>query len=246
MSLNKVPGLSLGVQMSLLNFMLNKEAIYVVSDTLASYPEDMEPRAFTTKVYTVPHLEGLICGTGIGQFVLEWYGRVVERLVVRDMHNLDDFAPESLCEIWERYRTAVGREMSSTIYHFGYDRIEDKFVGWAYRSGNGFASQSLAYGNYFKPDDVGGAELEIKELEDFTRIAEMQKAADRAKPIEGQVGIGGHLISHLMMARKQEREEEEVEIITTISRFHQFDDWGSDWMRACDKLPSPPDASEES
>src|SRR5438128_1424650 len=57
--------------MSLLNFLLDKQVIYVVCDTLASYSEDLEPRSFTTKVYILPHLEGLICGTGVGQFVAE-------------------------------------------------------------------------------------------------------------------------------------------------------------------------------
>lgn len=228
--------------MSLLNLLLDKQIIYAVCNTLASYPEDLEPRSFTTKVYTVPHLEGLICGTGVGQFVLEWYCRAIERMVVRDLHNLDEFTPNALREIWQRYQvTSLGRELTSTIYHLGYDRVENQFVGWVYPSVNDFASQELAYGTYFKPQEFETDEFDYKgKLEDFVRIAEIQKAPDRARPKEQQIGIGGHLISYIMMARGSEDDEGEPELTTTVSRFYQFDDCGTDWLRACNKLPPNP------
>jgi hypothetical protein len=53
--------------MTVLNFLLTNEAVYLLTDTVLSDPDDLSPIAFTTKVHPLPHLQAVICGTGHAQ-----------------------------------------------------------------------------------------------------------------------------------------------------------------------------------
>jgi hypothetical protein len=188
----------------------------------------------------MPHWEGLICGTGIAPFILEWHTWVLTNILAQDMHELDRFCTTGMAAIWEKYKNYQGREMSSTLYHLGYDRVEEKFVGWVYRSGAGFTSQELQPGIYLKPEPATSPE-QISSFQDFITVAEKQKAEDRARPKEGRVGIGGKLISYSMDRIEPKSEEEEARIVTVIQTIHQFDDYVFDFNRAASFIQRPKD-----
>ena len=50
------------ILMSALNYVLDDRQVMVVTDSLASYL-DRRPRSFQTKVFPLPHVNGVICGT---------------------------------------------------------------------------------------------------------------------------------------------------------------------------------------
>ena len=79
--------------MSFLVFFSNETDIILPMDTLAVDGSDRKPMFFTTKFYPVPHLQGLIAGTGSGQFVIDWFVKVNTGIVVDDMVHLDYHAP---------------------------------------------------------------------------------------------------------------------------------------------------------
>ena len=57
--------------MTVLNFLLTDEAVYLLTDTVLSDPDDLSPVTFTTKIHALPHLQALICGTGHAQAIAE-------------------------------------------------------------------------------------------------------------------------------------------------------------------------------
>ena len=79
--------------MTSLNVMLSNEAVYISIDTLISDPEDMLPVLHTTKLYPVPHWNGVICGPGIMNFIVGWYAYALTSVLARDIEHLDEFAP---------------------------------------------------------------------------------------------------------------------------------------------------------
>jgi hypothetical protein len=222
--------------MTVLNFMLAEEAVYILSDTIVSDPATMDPITFTSKVYPAPHWEGLICGTGIMQFVTEWYLRAITTIVAQDIVHLDQFTPRTASQLFEKYKTSAGRKATSTLYHFGFDRIESRFVGFAYRSTNDFASERLPYAIGIKPNP-GNPDLEIKSFpDDFIRLAQLQKQLDDTKPAAERVGVGGHLIAYML--QRVDTNGLRHEIQTTIRRCYEFPDYSAAYVKACSKLPA--------
>ena len=79
--------------MSALIFYTTHTDIIIAMDTLAVCDQSGTPLLFTTKFYPVPHLRGVICGTGIGQFIIDWFVRVNTTMVVDDIPQLDCHTP---------------------------------------------------------------------------------------------------------------------------------------------------------
>ena len=139
--------------MTLLNYLLTDDAVYVLTDTVISDPDDLAPVGFTTKVYPLPHLQALICGTGHVQPIVEWVAHINLHLLVRDIVQLDQMAPSRLRALFGRYalRQAGEREITTTLYHFGFDNAARRFAGFAYRSVDHFCSEPIEPGFGFKP-----------------------------------------------------------------------------------------------
>lgn len=139
--------------MTALNFLLTDGAVYLLTDTILSDPDDLSPIAFSTKVHALPHLQAVICGTGHAQLIAEWVALVNLLLPVRDVVHLDQFAPARLRGLFARHASedADGREITTTLYHFGFDERASRFVGFAYLSADGFCSEPLPQGFGFKP-----------------------------------------------------------------------------------------------
>src|SRR5262245_19535677 len=116
--------------MTVLNYLLTDEAVYVLTDTLLSDPDDLSPVAFTAKIHVLPHLQALICGTGHAQAIVEWVATVNLALVVRDVTHLDQLAPTELRKLFARHPKAGAgeRELTTTLYHFGFDDRAGRFV----------------------------------------------------------------------------------------------------------------------
>ena len=223
--------------MTLLNFILAEEAVYLVADTVVSDSMDKSPVSFTTKVYPVPHWDGLICGTGIMNFVVNWYCTAITSVLATDLKHLDQFAPEQLRSLFEKYEEEYeGHELRSTIYHLGFDQQSACFFGFAYRSTDNFVSEPLAYGMRLKPDPEDTSIQQISTFpDDFIPIAELQKKKDELKPVNDRVGIGGRLISYMMQRIDIGDGKHRVKI--SISDFYNFQDAQAAYLLASSKLP---------
>lgn len=188
--------------MTILNAYFQPDGVLISMDTLASWPETMRPRHFTTKM---------------------WFIDVNERMVVRDIAQLDRCAPTALRELAASLDLATLG--TATVYHFGYSPDSAQFKGYAYRSTNTFTSEPLPYGLIFKPpvqvEQSAGEEIN----EFFARVAKQQRAEDDALPLEQKVGIGGDV---LLLALTPTR--------MSIERCYRFDDYKAQYEDMCAQL----------
>lgn len=224
--------------MTLVNFILAEEAVFLVADTQVSDPQDMQPITFTNKVYLLPHIHGLMFGTGIASFILEWQNKLLANALVRNIKQLNEYTTNELQNLYLNYEkifSETDRTPSSTVYHLGYNEDENRFIGYAYRSTNEFASEKLEYGCFFKPA------LEIDQIPtvekfpvDYIPVAELQKDLDTLKPLENQVGIGGHLIAYHMCTLLDDSKNTTIQ--TNVRKFYEFKDIESAYSAALKKL----------
>jgi hypothetical protein len=187
---------------TLLNYLLTDDAVYVLTDTVISDPDDLTPLSFSTKAHPLPHLQTLICGTGHVQLIMEWVAIINLDLLARDVMELDQTTPSRLRALFGRYaaQQADEREITTTLYHFGLDHEAQRFAGFAYRSSDHFDSERLEPGFGFKPAPEWPLDASrIRKLpDDFITLAKRQKAQDDATELAKRVGVGGQLIFHAM------------------------------------------------
>jgi len=112
------------------------------------------PCFFTTKAFIVPHLRMLICGTGVAGFLGRWFVQLNDRFVVRDVDHVDYHAPGILRELWRTYKEEFGIPdgPTTTVYHFGFSKDDNRIHPYAYRSADDFVSEPLRYGIGVKPE----------------------------------------------------------------------------------------------
>jgi len=170
------------------------------------------------------------------QFIVGWYCRAITSMLAKGIRHLDEFTPDVLREMFEEYEQCGSRETTSTIYHFGFDHDAGCFIGFAYRSAEGFVSEELEYGAWIHPA-LGDSSLEFNSVTNsLISIAKEQKLRDESAPVQDQVGIGGHLISYVML--RFERDDGTYGVRTEIDRCHEFPDYEEAYRRACMKLPA--------
>jgi hypothetical protein len=168
---------------------------------------------------------------------VEWYCTVVSSLLAKDLKQLDEFIPDQLRNIFQRHQAQCAREVTSTIYHFGFDEGESRFIGFAYRSTNNFRSEQLPEGTGIKPNNIDVKDFVVRNFpDDFINLAKQQKAADEDSALNERVGIGGKLIAYSM--HRHEIPSGKTFPVLTCYTCHQFDDYDSAYSLACAKLPA--------
>jgi hypothetical protein len=181
-----------------LMFVLSPDSVVIGTDTLAVLPTDKSPHKYASKVFMLPHLGAVICGTGVFQLPLDWYMDIQSSVLARDMDFMNEIAPERLRSIWSR----IGADGTSTVYHFGYSPHDGAYVGYAFRSTNDFARERLEYGIGIKPalDELIMVAREMAEEPDIhamvVSLIESARALDDDLPVDDRVGIGGEI--HLL------------------------------------------------
>lgn len=179
--------------MTALIYFLHPDYIILATDSLAT-TEDSSPIRFVTKIMPLPHIKSVICGTGSFELIIDWFSFIQKHIIAKDIHLIDKLAPEYIRNIYYSYPKE--NQINSTIYQFGYDIKEMKFVGYAYRSTDNFNSEKLIYGIGIKPPDVmEDAELILwKENDIYKKIINLiikQKEIENKKDSKDKVGIGG-------------------------------------------------------
>ena len=195
--------------MTAFNYIIEPDRIVVSTDTLRS-SGDGEPDGFASKILPLPHLHGVVCGTGSLDLLIDWYAFVQRRGGALDMRDLDDLAPQQLPTLAVKYPRA-------TIYHFGLDARNGHLRGWAYRSTAGFRSESLEAGLGVKPPSEPPVDshhdplirLWLEEastggrVHAFEMLMNAQQDQDRHRPAAERVGIGGEMHILILTASRQ-------------------------------------------
>lgn len=211
--------------MTALVFSLQEKQVIVAMDTLSAYEKNgVEiPFLFTSKMYPVLHLNGLICGTGVGNLIADWFIRTKD-FVVGDLIHLNQFAQPILSEISGKFESKHG-DYPSTVYHFCWNKYENRYRGYAFRSTSDFQIEELSYGTATKP---GVPDAIIEDYpESFIKIMIRQREIERQKPITEQVFIGGEIQLAVM--------EQGAGI--ALYTVYKFDDYTTQYQTMCKNLP---------
>ena len=206
--------------MTVINFALLPDGVFVVADTLVTN-DRFKPSFFTSKVHVLPHLNGLVCGTGNLRFILDWSRHLLGGMLAVDVAHLDEFVQDSLRSLHASRPAAERDTLTSTIYHLGFDEREDRFVGFAYRSTANFASERLDYGVRTKPGYSGELPME-RFPDDFVEVCRAQRAEQDRLPPDERVFIGGHVVAYMMQVDRTEGRSPSV--VTTVTRPFEFED----------------------
>jgi len=200
--------------MSALNFVIQGEVAIIASDTLALASENKSPSHFQTKFYPVPHLKGVICGTGISQFIVQWAINVHASMLVRSIPDLDRFTPELLRKLW--IDIGIPKEYSSKIFHIGYDENANRFRGFIYDSAKNFESEEWKDKSpYVQPMiDESKFQKGNNPIDDLKEIVSIQREDELAQLQESRSGIGGEV--HIVILEQNR---------TTILHEDRFEDF---------------------
>ncbi len=181
--------------MTALNFVLMPESVTLVSDTLCTAGPQMKPYIYSSKIHTVPHLNGAFTMTGQGMFALDCLKALMVQIIARDIVEADPDVPDIYQQTWQKHLDlcrAEGTDMTgakASVYHFGWVPSEDRVVGFEYKVENEFASERIPDGCWMHPDTV--PDIVIRHPDDLVRITKKQKKIDDALPPEKRAGIGG-------------------------------------------------------
>lgn len=207
--------------MTALVFFFEPERLCLAMDTCCHEIDangNRSPGPFCSKIQIIPHFHLAVCGTGVRSLVYHWSAFLQENAVARDVTELDNLAHDFLPKVALRCR--VTDKLTSTIYHFGYSPMEERLLGFAYRSSDNFSGEEITYGLGVKPPD--GVDLnwafdlcERKGLPNaFVEIMTRQKCLDEAESNRRSVGIGGE-IQFLVVDKEG----------FSIRTCHRFDDY---------------------
>lgn len=185
-------------------------------DTLVVTADEKAPLCYQTKFTVLPHLNLVIAGTGLVQLINQWFLFVNGSMVARDIDHLNSFAPSLLRDAAEQ---CEGTDLTTTtLYHFGYSTLEERYVGYAYRSARNWEPDRLQDALGFKPVvDVQPTD-NIQFPKFLIDIVCEQRRKDLLLPVSERVGIGGDIQFVVLENR-----------VVNISTVHRFESYESDY-----------------
>lgn len=196
--------------MTALNFILQEDSVYIATDSLVIDAQTKSPRMFQTKIYPLLHMDGVICGAGVMEFITQWYVHVQSQIVANNILELNKYSPTALRTL--SMQMNVPKEFSTTIFQFGFDKDEQRFRGFVYQSINNFEEIEVPYGPVIRPpvpynftDDP---------IENFIKIISDQRELDLSEPQDARIGIGGEVHFFIMMSGEMR-----------FIRCHRFEDY---------------------
>lgn len=195
--------------MTSLVFALQPDQVCVAMDTLVVGAEDRKPMCFQRKFLALPKIDLIVAGTGLANLINGWFSFVSSLQHLSDIDELNELAPATLKASVDA--AGVCDSITTTLYHFGYSKGENKYIGYAYRSTSGFQSEKLPYALGLKPVVSVTPTDDIRFPEFLVNIVLEQQRQDRLLPISEQLGIGGE-IEFAVLADRTTR-------IETVHRF---------------------------
>src|SRR5262245_24084629 len=103
--------------MTSLNAYIDPQEVIITMDTLG-LEVDGQPAIYTSKIFPLPHLRGVLCGTGSIQLIWDWYKQILMGMLALDLTHVDRYATPSLQSL---AKLSEASQAPTTMYHFGYD-----------------------------------------------------------------------------------------------------------------------------
>ncbi|WP_308638978.1 hypothetical protein [Paenibacillus silvisoli] len=197
--------------MTAINFIYEENQITIYMDTL-SLDEKGRPFKYVSKLFPIPHLRSVICGTGNLDLIMDWVHQVQRNVIAADIAYLSEITTEQLIALQEKYPKDAG---ATTIYQFGYSQLVEKLKGYVYRSTKDFFQEEYDFCFGIKPevdfdwDQEGKAGLDNA----FINLMVKQKEIDDKNP--NRVGIGGEI--HKFILNK------DTYLLYTLHRFSDYE-----------------------
>lgn len=210
--------------MSSLIALLEPQSVCIATDTL-SRRTDGGAHNFAAKIFPLPHLRTVICGTGLLNAIVDWYSVVETAMVVHDFEGLRRFAPKALRNLWARYSESSGGPV--TIYHFGFDELSNCCRGVAFRSSSDFEPEEIMQNALLvKPAIPDMQPIDIDSLpESFIELMTLQQNWSRQNAFND---IGGEVIFCVL-----------TPLSIMISACHRFEDFEELWGEMLANLNRP-------
>lgn len=209
--------------MTALVYTLQPDQICLAMDTLVVDAEDKTALCYQTKFSILPHLNLVIAGTGLASLVSGWFHCANGNLLATGIEDLNSLAPDLFRNA---EKEIPGNNLtSSTIYHFGYSQLDNRYVGYALRSTNNWNPERLPDALGFKPVIQITPTDDIRFPDFLIDIIKEQRRQDQLLPLADQVGIGGEI---------QFVNLENGKIMA--STVYQFESYRSDWEQMMRKV----------
>src|SRR5690349_18996815 len=93
-------------------FNIGPDQVIIATDSLAMASETGDPFFFTTKFYILPHLQGAMFATGVGDLATEWFVQL-DRFLARDIHHLDKYVTPLLVKLGKKF--GLNHELTTTV-----------------------------------------------------------------------------------------------------------------------------------
>jgi hypothetical protein len=199
--------------MTAIAFILEPTRVSIAMDTLIVDHQKKMPLNFQRKFLSIPEINIAICGTGVIDLINEWF-KLVSASSAKGIDDLNSITPSALRYTSSRHQGSY--VASSTLYHFGYSKINRQYVGYAYKSENEFESERLADSTLiYKPAVDIKIPDDVQVPQFLVDILLKQESEDRQQITANQVGIGGE-IDYLEM--------QDLKVsIDTVHRFNSYE-----------------------
>ena len=184
---------------------------------------------FQSKVRPFPHANMIVAGTGVADVVSGWVHYLSTQALFRDVRGADVIATQTLRRLHtEVVGDSTGPNLTTTIYHFGFERGSDTTVRYVYRSTNDYVAERIEEPGFgVKPFLSDAPPYDPpQDMQGFVALAERIRAeqATQAEPIF----VGGEL--HLTAL-----DSKGVQIL----RLHEFEDYEDSWRTAMLRTADP-------
>lgn len=212
--------------MTALFFVLDPEGVIIATDTL-SLDMDRKCSNYMTKIYPLPHLKAVICGTGSADLIIDWFSVIQREFICKDITLIGKMAPTHLRKLFNSYQ--FSKDTTATVYHFGYNIDARIFSGYVYRSCKNFEEEKLQYGMAIKPYNGDILQFTMKQIiktgnaiDSIIETLKRQKEIDENQQNDEKLGIGGNI--HIL------KMTDKYQLIWEVYQFSDYESKFSDMM----------------
>jgi len=181
--------------MTSLIYHVTDEQACIASDTLMSRV-DKTPFHFVTKIMLLPHLRGVVCGTGSANLLIRWYCLLQEQAVIPTLAWMRDHTSHFLQQLADELQ--ISRDAKTTVYHFGWDEETTKIDGVSFNLQDQFVPKAIdKKALVIKPSYPGVSDdaevIFTNGVDGFAYLMAKQRRTDNELPLDERACIGGEL-----------------------------------------------------
>ncbi|RKS89578.1 hypothetical protein DEU37_1895 [Microbacterium sp. AG790] len=196
--------------MSYLLVTLHEDSAVIVTDTLISGEDATTITGFGSKTQSIPHLNLAIAFTGTMGVRDEWLTLVRDRIgSVRDIKELNLFAPTQLRKIRDRIEEQHGPVGGQRVVHVGFPTDSEKPLMYMYEAANDFEPELFEAPCFVQPYPRTFAPWIPMNIESNVELVTRIRLED-----PNRHGIGGELFATRVSNWSQ-----------TTQRLHRFPDY---------------------